>query len=129
MSMDFTSRPVILVYVSNHLHEETIAPVFFGIEEEQVPFVLKKDKYSSAEEAAYQAAQDSSLNVGIGYVDNRLVLHQKNLPMNQPYLQLNQIQTCLDEQLKRFGENSARLVKGIPLKNLEAGTKEAHSSF
>ena len=89
------------------------------MEEEKIPYSLEQRNFSTATEAAYIAANTSSLNVGIGYVNNEVALHYKNLAQETPYQSIQRVVTCPPLILKSFGGNAARLVKGVPFKSID----------
>ncbi|CAC0107108.1 hypothetical protein ST616_02431 [Salmonella enterica subsp. enterica serovar Typhisuis] len=89
------SAPAIVITVINDCaslwHE-----VLLGIEEEGIPFLLQRHPAGDVVDSAWQAARSSPLLVGIACDRHTLVVHYKNLPA------------------------SARLVKGIPFRDLHA---------
>ncbi|MGX7204253.1 glycerol dehydratase reactivase beta/small subunit family protein [Enterococcus pingfangensis] len=119
MELDFTVRPVVVIYLSQISLAEEIQYVLYGLEEEQIPYSLEQENLSTAVEAAYAAANQSSLNVGIGYVNNEVALHYKNLAPETPYQAIQRVVTCPSLLLKKFGGNAARLVKGVPFKSID----------
>lgn len=119
MALDLTIRPQIFVYVTKDELEKTLEHLFYGIEEEQVPFTITVVDEQDGIKAAYQAAIASSLGVGVGCDGQKVALHYKNLQPNQPYLVIDRYQTVPHDQLKALGSNSARLVKGMPFKELD----------
>lgn len=119
MELDFTVRPVVVIYLSQISLAEEIQYVLYGLEEEQIPYSLEQENFSTAVEAAYAAANQSSLNVGIGYVNNEVALHYKNLAPETPYQAIQRVVTCPSLLLKKFGGNAARLVKGVPFKSID----------
>lgn len=120
MEFDVSVRPVIFLYHSGKIPQEVIQSVLYGLEEEQIPHCLEQKLFPSATAAAYAAASQSSLGVGLGCGDNEIVLHYKNLPPAVPYQMIELVRTCPMEVLKKFGGNAARLVKGIPFKNIDS---------
>ena len=119
MELELNVRPVVLIYHDNRSSTEDIQFVLYGMEEEKIPYSLEQKNFSTATEAAYVAANTSSLNVGIGYVNNEVVLHYKNLAPETPYQSIQRVVTCPPMILKRFGGNAARLVKGVPFKSID----------
>lgn len=119
MELELNVRPVVLIYLDNRSSTEDIQFVLYGMEEEKIPYSLEQKNFSTATEAAYVAANTSSLNVGIGYVNNEVVLHYKNLAPETPYQSIQRVVTCPPLILKRFGGNAARLVKGVPFKSID----------
>ncbi len=116
MAIDLTTRPQIFVYLVQGIQEQDILSLLNGLEEEGIPYFVKQRAEITAVEAAYQAALDSSLQVGIGCDNQDLVLHYKNLNSAKPYLVLSNFKKRAKEVVKDFGGNGARLVKGIPFK-------------
>lgn len=119
MELDLNVRPVILIYHSKAASLDDIQYVLYGLEEEKIPFSIEQRDFSTATEAAYVAANKSSLNVGIGYVNNEVALHYKNLAPETPYQSIQRVVTCPPLILKRFGGNAARLVKGVPFNSID----------
>ncbi|EIK8514143.1 propanediol dehydratase reactivase beta subunit PduH [Salmonella enterica] len=104
------SAPAIVITVINDCaslwHE-----VLLGIEEEHHPA-------GDIVDSAWQAARSSPLLVGIACDRHSLVVHYKNLPASAPLFTLMHHQ---DSQAQRnIGNNAARLVKGIPFRDLHA---------
>ncbi|TLV21361.1 propanediol dehydratase [Klebsiella indica] len=92
--------------------------VLLGIEEEGIPFRIQRAVAGEVVDNAWQAARCSPLLVGIACDRHSLAVHYKNLPASAPLftLMLNQ-----DSQAQRnTGNNAARLVKGIPFRDLHA---------
>ena len=119
MELELNVRPVVLIYLDNRSSTEDIQFVLYDMEEEKIPYSLEQKNFSTATEAAYVAANTSSLNVGIGYVNNEVVLHYKNLAPETPYQSIQRVVTCPPLILKNFGGNAARLVKGVPFKSID----------
>lgn len=119
MELDLNVRPVILIYHSRTSSMDDIQYVLYGLEEEKIPFSIEQRDFSTATEAAYIAANTSSLNVGIGYINNEVALHYKNLAPETPYQSIQRVVTCPPLILKRFGGNAARLVKGVPFNSID----------
>ena len=119
MELELNVRPVVLIYLDNRSSTEDIQFVLYGMEEEKIPYSLEQKNFSTATEAAYVAANTSSLNGGIGYVNNEVVLHYKNLAPETHYHSIQRVVTCPPLILKNFGGNAARLVKGVPFKSID----------
>lgn len=111
------NHPSIFVYCSLGINEMNIEEILWGIEEEGIPFELKNKDLNDAKELANLAANDSKLSVGIG-IDNQgyISLTMDKLKEEAPlfYINLEQGIKCL----RSLGANGARLVKGMPLKNI-----------
>ena len=106
MELDLNVRPVVLIYLDKRASAEDIQYIFYGLEEEKIPFTLEQKDFSTATEAAFIAANTSSLNVGIGYVNNEVALHYKNLAPETPYQSIQRVVTCPPLVLKSFGGNA-----------------------
>ncbi|MDT7014327.1 glycerol dehydratase reactivase beta/small subunit family protein [Levilactobacillus namurensis] len=116
MSVD-TDRPAILIAVTS----DTTVPaelkaLLDGIEEEEIPVNITQINEPTAVERAYQAAQASRLSVGIGFDDQQIIVHYKNLPSDQPLFNVSRTDTA---HFRALGANAARLVKGVPFKKLK----------
>lgn len=117
--MQIGEAPQIYIYYEKGMGETAIQAVFYGLEEEGIPYrAVEKDEHSAID-LAYQAAVTSPLAVGIGCTTDQLVLHYNNLAKEQPYQSLTRFQTLPVQQVKRFGGNAARLVKGIPFNEIK----------
>lgn len=117
--MNFQVRPEIMIILKKGLNQESFQPVLYGLEEEGIPFHLEEKEVKNICLESYQGAVSSSLQVGICFDDNDVMIHHKNLDENKPYMTLTRYQTRPKEQLKDFGGNAARLVKGIAFKTIE----------
>lgn len=107
------SNPVIKVV--SYVNEYTLAPLLYGMEEEEIPFeIIDLDSGCDLCQAAYQASVQSSLSVGLAINRNHAILHYRNLPENEPLFEID-IQNVLE--VMKLGTNAARLVKGIPFKH------------
>lgn len=92
--------------------------VLLGIEEEGIPFLLQHHPAGDVVDSAWQAARSSPLLVGIACDRHSLVVHYKNLPASAPLFTLMHHQDSLAH--RNTGNNAARLVKGIPFRDLHA---------
>ncbi|MTH47401.1 glycerol dehydratase reactivase beta/small subunit family protein [Intestinirhabdus alba] len=90
--------------------------VLLGIEEEGIPFIIQNQPSGEIVDSAWQAANRSPLLVGIACDSERLVVHYKNLPASAPLFTLTHQQNY--PALRSAGNNAARLVKGIPFRDL-----------
>jgi hypothetical protein len=90
--------------------------VFWGMEEEGIPFEVQECPSGEAVGVAKEAAQMSPLNVGIGVDGTKgtIVLHHRDLPADQPLFVLK-LREAGSGELRRLGINAARLVKSEPL--------------
>jgi hypothetical protein len=113
MGMD---KPTIVVAIRNDSDDLTELSDFFnGIEEEEIPVSIKKFEFDSVIKRAYQAALSSHLSVGVGFDDNSVIVHYKNLHENEPLFIVDKMDRV---NLRILGANAARLVKGVPFKKL-----------
>jgi hypothetical protein len=111
-------QPVIWVHLLAECDAGLWQQVFFGIEEEGIPFQLKPLTGADVREAAYLAAQQSPLLVGLACDQEQIVIHYKNLLPATPLFQLSKPLTQSVDALRSLGNNAARLVKGLPFKPL-----------
>jgi len=93
-----------------------LQPVFWGLEEEGIPLEQHEATRGEAVVLAKEAAHMSPLNVGIGVsgVENKIVLHHRDLPADQPLFVID-LRSAPVKELRRLGMNAARLVKAEPL--------------
>lgn len=111
-----SERPSIIVGVENETTiPQNATPLFNGIEEEQIPVVVKEIDIDNVVSRAYQSALASRLSVGIAFDGDRFIVHYKNLKETHPLFD-----ETIDnpKQLRILGANAARLVKGIPFKEM-----------
>jgi len=98
----------------------------YGIEEEGVPWEKRKSSCRDAVSAAYKAASDSPIGIGIGIdEDKQLVLHHQKLPGKQPLFNLK---GASKEEARLLGANSARLAKRIPLKPMNTPEEKGRNT-
>lgn len=110
-------KPAILILLNSNLDEEILTEVLHGIEEEGIPFRIKKDTLNNPFDLAYQAALESNLSVGIGCSNNELILTQRSISQDKCIMKIKISDS--NEHKRSFGVNSARLVKGNAFKDLE----------
>ncbi len=112
-------KPVVVVLVSPTIEEGEIEQVLYGLEEEAVPFAIHKGDNETAINLGYRAASLSRLGVGVGLGKDQLaVLHYEKLKKEAPIFQMS-IQDR-SRSLRALGVNAARLVKGMPFKELKS---------
>lgn len=97
--------------------------IFFGIEEEGIPYALEytKDNEITLENInkyAYREARKSKLSLGVAICKKKAVFHFSKLEENHPLFILNNLQDSNREEKRIYGSNIARVVKGIPLKDM-----------
>ncbi len=117
--INLSVKPEIIFLYQEDVNEKIIQYFLNGLEEEGIPFHVEAKKITNVRQEAYQGAVTSSLQVGICCDGIDAVIHHKNLNEEEPYMKLTRYQTRPKEQLKNFGGNAARLVKGIPFKRIE----------
>ena len=116
MELAYTRKPTIRLIATNNAPADKVAQIGYGIEEEGIPFRLQHHPAGEVVDSALQAARSSPLLVGIACDRHTLVVHYKNLPASAPLFTLMHHQ---DSQAHRnTGNNAARLVKGIPFRDL-----------
>lgn len=116
MGRDNPSKPSIVIAMSPSMNQSLIQEVLFGIEEEGIPFTIEFHSKGEVRELAFQAARQSKLNVGIGFFEDCIVLHQRNMPENLFIYRIQNVKQVTREALRTFGINSARVVKSIPFR-------------
>jgi hypothetical protein len=109
------TRPTIQVR-GNSQDVMVLLQVLYGIEEEGIPVELINSKATNPLYESYQGALESPLLVGVGVMNDQVVVHYRNLPENSPVFQVERASTKDIETLRALGSNAARLVKGIPFK-------------
>ena len=112
MDQSIVSKPTILLYATEHISEDILKPVLYGIEEEGLPVVIESHGGTHMT-LADLASRNSALSVGIGVDDEAIVLTYKNIPMHQFIYRLTGYAQYPDS-LRTLGVNAARLVKGNP---------------
>ncbi|GAB6179576.1 hypothetical protein JCM14036_08950 [Desulfotomaculum defluvii] len=111
-----TKPSIIICTVPFEGSETKLREIQAGIEEEGVPYLLQKSEQSDRVDLAYQGANASQLGVGIGISPTGICIHYHKLPEDQPLFSLDGDGT--PEEWRYFGYNAARLVKGLPFKDM-----------
>ena len=111
-------RPTIRLRLNDRVDETRIAEVLHGIEEEGVPVEVTRHDQLNPLLLAHEASLESRLGIGIGISLDHVVITTEKLPADRPYLAavLNS-SPSID---RRAGANAARLVKRMPLTDLNA---------
>ncbi|MCB5301400.1 glycerol dehydratase reactivase beta/small subunit family protein [Yersinia bercovieri] len=113
--MNFThNAPAIVISLTTPTPEAVWHQVLLGIEEEGIPWQWQQDDDGDATQRAWQAATRSPLLVGLACSADEVLVHFRNLPPASPLFRQAREQDA--EQLRRLGNNAARLVKGLPFK-------------
>lgn len=113
---DQSNKPSVYIGLQDRYQESPLfSNICFGLEEEGIPY----DYFLSNEDVnqlAFDSAQKSRLSVGIGLGDDdQIIIQHKKLDADQPFFQ-KKIEKYF--QAKIMGSNAARLVKGIPIKEI-----------
>lgn len=118
MRQQAVEKPSIHIYYDKELVDiSRFHEVLWGIEEEEVPYRIQEKEHVDAQQMAYEACEASKLGVGVGIDHENIVLHYVKLKKKEP---LYKISTESSRELMRvLGVNGARLVKGIPFKDLQ----------
>jgi hypothetical protein len=99
------------IVCSNSINIIEIEEIFFGIEEEGVPYILKILKKEKIEKELYT---DNRFEIGIGISsDGEIVLNKKKYL--KEYILKENIKSS-QKKLRTFGQNAARILKGLSLK-------------
>lgn len=109
--VDMNSKPNIIVLCSDKIKKSEIEEILWGIEEEGLNFFLK---FVQDEEIIKKIYTSNSLEVGIGIKSDRTI-KLTSRKYDKDYIFLHR----LDEDkniLRNLGSNSARLIKGLPLR-------------
>jgi hypothetical protein len=115
MTSQLQAKPAIWISLNN-VDSETLNQLFWGIEEEGIPFKTSVSASNDIREEAHQAASLSPLAVGIACNQQEIVVHSRNLSPDNPLFQISLYKLGADNQLRHLGCNAARLVKGLPFK-------------
>ena len=113
--MSETHRPAVSVLIVRGRSAD-LQSVFFGMEEEGIPFEVQELSAGEAVAVAKEAAHISPLNVGIGFDGTKgtIALHHRDLRADEPLFVVN-LHDATPGELRKLGINAARLVKSEPL--------------
>ncbi len=117
-------KPTINIYYDdNFVDTSMFLELLWGIEEEGIPYSLHSQNNETSIELGYRGAEESRLDVGIGIgKDKKIILHYTKLEKERP---LFTIDISSDKYvLRALGSNAARLVKGIPFKEMNPKKSE-----
>lgn len=115
MTSQLRDIPAIFVALYQ-VEEQELLPLFWGMEEEGIPYRIVAHHTADSTTEAFQAASLSPLAVGIACSARHVVLHTRNLPPDTPLYQLKRQGLQQSTPLRHLGCNAARLVKGLPFK-------------
>ena len=111
--MDNESRPTIMVQANTAITDAQLREVLLGIEEEGVPFELRRDPELNPLTLAHEASIASRLGVGVGVSLDYVVITTEKLPEQRPYITGLLNRTAQAD--RALGANAARIVKRLPL--------------
>lgn len=111
---EYYERPAVLIFKTPSTASNVIREILLGIEEEGIPVKVQEKQSGLPVNLAKDAADGSSLNVGIGTSAAEVVVHHRDLPVNSPLFLLG-AEKLTQANLRCIGANAARLVKGNPL--------------
>ena len=92
--------------------DQKLSNILWGIEEEEIPYILVPSNENDANILGYEASKESKLGVGIGISEKEVTLYQEKLEKDRPLFKYN-----VDSDvsiLRAVGVNGARLIKGNP---------------
>ncbi|MPQ43351.1 glycerol dehydratase reactivase beta/small subunit family protein [Clostridium tarantellae] len=109
-------KPSIYIYCTSKVEKfEYFNDILWGIEEEELPFFVKYIENLNSQELSHRASKESRLGIGIGVDKEGIIcLTTNKLLKDEPLYILNISKN--KENVRAIGTNSARLVKGLPLK-------------
>ena len=107
-------KPVVVLGTSRpEPSERVLREVRAGLEEEGVPFDVRRYEQTDPCALAHEAARDSPLDVGVGLTDEVLCVHHAKLPREHAVCSES---TATEGSARRLGHDAARIVTGLPLK-------------
>ncbi|MBG0763320.1 MAG: glycerol dehydratase reactivase beta/small subunit family protein [Tissierellales bacterium] len=109
-----TEKPRIYIFINNEI-KDNIKEMFLGIEEEGIPFEVKKFTDYNSKKLASMASDTSLLGVGIGIDKKNIILHHEKLEPDKYVFSISL--NSKFEMLREMGECAARIVKKVPFKN------------
>lgn len=110
-------KPTISLRYTAGASDALVREVRLGMEEEGIPFAEETTPNADALSLAWDGAQSSRLEVGIGLDDQFAILHFAKLDREQPLFKISARSPM--EKVRALGANAARLVKKQPLKPLD----------
>ncbi|TKI08049.1 glycerol dehydratase reactivase beta/small subunit family protein [Martelella alba] len=117
MSDEQTDRPAVVIVADPALRPTDWRQLLLGMEEEGIPFVIRRpDGVLPLHAQAYEAAAASPLSVGIAIDARKAVVHEPHLAVDKPLFVMEDYRGLPAEALRGLGGNAARLVKGLPFK-------------
>lgn len=115
-------KPSVMIYITDpELCSLALRGLAEGLEEEGVPFEIQVSA-GDAERLAVEASRASRLGVGIGVTsDGTCVLQHQRLHPGRPIARVSS-KTGSKEDYRLIGSHAARLVKNLPLKEVDRGS-------
>lgn len=104
------NKPSIYIYVSRP-NNSLLTEIVSGIEEEGVLYQIFKKESEDGLLLAYDAANASTLGIGISLIENLGVLQLQKFPMDTPLFKIK-----ASSEFRNLGTNAARAVKGLPFR-------------
>ena len=101
-----------IFYFSGIKLNEILQNIFWGIEEEEIPYILQESSERDGKILGNMASKNSKFQVGIGIGENCITLYHEKLDVDKP-LFIYSIESSTDV-LRALGINGARLIKGNP---------------
>ncbi len=108
------AKPDICVKCAPNHSPQVLRTVLLGMEEEGIPFHLCDTEQKDAMALAWDAAEESRLDVGVGVDDKNVVLGFAKLKPDKPLFSVAVL--AGEEKIRDIGANAARLVKRMPFK-------------
>lgn len=120
-------KPSVMIYITDpELCSLALRGLVEGLEEEGVPFELQV-RAGEAERLAVEASRASRLGVGIGVSsDGTCVLQHQRLHPGRPIARVPS-ETGSKDDYRLIGSHAARLVKNLPLKEVDRGSTSFRS--
>jgi len=106
-------QAMIHIYICTN--DISIDELLYGIEEEGVPYKVKDCQAYDALELGMSAATDSNLEIGIGITNDEIIVNHQKRKTYEPIYSISRADFY---DLRLIGNNAARLVKGMPLKQV-----------
>lgn len=111
------NKPSINVFYCDKFKKGDFKSLLEGIEEEGIPFSLKRKEKNDALSLSYEACISSNLGVGLGISEKEIALHFHKLNKETPLFIINI--NSGNDVVKNLGSNAARLVKRMPFKEIQ----------
>lgn len=110
-------KPAISIIVDDKIDQNSYKEVLLGIEEENIPYLIKFDNIIDLNVQGYESATSSNLDVSVGIDQNNICVHYSKLRQNSPLFTITINSSCENKRI--IGANAARLVKRMPFKKFE----------